>query len=155
MAPAEPEAGARARLIFAGVLACGLVSAILVVALARGGDPPPDPADPACVAAWNDDPQAVALGRHQFGVHRYQRVQVVRLGPSGNPDASGDCGVVFAASSLDAELTAAAQIEDGARWRALSVQPGISPERLEELQRDAAGLANAEVGPDGKLEADD
>ncbi len=153
--PSQPGAGARVRLIFAGMLGCGLLAAVMAVALTQDGGPSPEPADPACVSAWNEDPAATTLGRHQFAVHRYQRAQVARLGSGAEPDPSGDCAVIFAASTLDAELAAAGQIQVGGQWSALSGQPGITPERLEQLQRDAAGLANARVGEGGQLDADD
>jgi hypothetical protein len=144
----------RARLIFAGVLGAGLVIAVLVVVIAGGGGDDGPPADGACISAWNDDPAAVSLGVHQFNGHGYDLVQVTRLDKSGAPDDAGDCAVVFAASALDPELAAAAQVERDGAWHALSAEPGISPERLGELQGDATGKVNATLGDDGTLSSD-
>src|SRR5688500_16895871 len=138
----------RGRLVFAGALAAGLLVVVLVVALTRSGGSSADPADPDCVSAWNDDPAAVSLGVHQFSGHGYELVQIARLDQAGEPTDSGDCAVVFAATTLDAELGAAAQFLGEQGWRPLSERPGITPERLGELQSEANDEVNASLGDD-------
>lgn len=153
----------RGRLIFAGALALGLVVAVAVVALSSGADSADvEPADPECVSAWNADQEAVTLGVHLFGGHGYEDVQVLRLGADGQPPSppeSGNCVVVFASPTLDAELIAAAQYFTGKVWRPLSELPGpgeppaVDSQRLGELQSEAVGKSNSSIGSDGRMTA--
>jgi hypothetical protein len=153
----------RSRLIFAGALALGLVVAVAVVALGSGGDSVDvEPADPECVSAWNADEKAVTLGIHLFGGHGYESVEVLRLDAEGEPPSTpgeGNCVVVFASPTLDAELIAAAQYFTGKTWRPLSELPGrgglpaVSSEGLGELQSEAVSKSNASIGGDGRLTA--
>jgi hypothetical protein len=144
----------RSRLLFvagvAGVLAA-LIAAILV--FSGGEERSFAEAPPDCVSAWNDDPSAVALGRHQTSIHGYIDVEVAMLLPGGtDPGAgeTGDCAVVFAAGTLDPEVSAAAQIRRGGAWRPLS--DTAATDRLAELQARAGGSYNAQLTPDGTIE---
>ena len=142
------------RLIFAGVLALGLLVAVLIVVIAGGGGDSGPPADPDCISAWNDDSTAVSLGVHQFDGHGYDLVEVARIDQAGRRAEAGDCAVIFAASTLDPEISAAAQIQRQGKWRPLSGEPGITPERLGELQGEATSKVNATLDDDGTLSED-
>ena len=79
-----------------------------------------------CVRAWNQNELALYVGRHQYGFHRYEQVEILALSvdgrelPMGSPGA--DCAIVFANSSLDPEFAAAAAaIKKPAGWFALSL----------------------------------
>jgi hypothetical protein len=145
----------RSRLLFvAGVT--GVLAALIVAILVFSGgeersfaEAPPD-----CVSAWNDDPYAVALGRHQTSIHGYIDVEVSMLGADGADPAPGEggahCAVIFAAGTLDPEVSAAAQIRRAGAWRPLS--DGAATDRLAELQARAGGSYNAQLTPDGTIE---
>ncbi len=154
----ETQPSNRARLIFAGVLIAALACAALLIPLLAGGDEEVavEPADPACITAWNDERLTVLFGQHQFTAHRYSAIQVLRLGDGGGPVADGEegnCAVVFAATTLDPEPGAAAQILLGKKWEPLSEVPGVKPERLGELQSEALDGANATLTAEGTLGA--
>jgi hypothetical protein len=151
-----PESSSRSRLYFTAILAAGLLGVVLVVALAGGEDLESEPADPGCVEAWNEDRSQVALGRHQFNGHGYSRVEITRVAPDGGPLGEGEeglCTVIFAATALDPEPGAAAQVLRNGRWGALARLPEATPARLGELQSDAVSAANASLEGDGRLVA--
>jgi hypothetical protein len=144
----------RARTIFAAVLAAGLLAAAAVVAIgSAGGDPGVPEPDAECLELWNSDPLALAYGVHNFKSHDYYRVEVLRLEGDGRAAAPGEgaCAVVFAASTLDAEPIAAAQILIAGSWTPLSEVTSVSDERLAELQSDAVGGSNATLEETGAL----
>ena len=150
----DRPADSRGRLLFAGVLGLGLTLIVAVLVLTGGEDSPEfEAADSDCISAWNDDEAAVSLGVHQFSGHGYEKVEVSRLGEGAQPQDTGSCAVIFAAPALDAELIAAAQILTGGSWRPLSELPGVTTERLGELQIGAATRSNATLGGDGRMTA--
>lgn len=145
----------QARLLFVAGLA-GVLAALIVavVVLSGGEDRTFAEAPPDCVSAWNDDVYAVNLGRHQSSIHGYIDVEVAFLRPDGTAPASGErdgsCAVVFAAGTLDPEVSAAAQIKRAGSWRPLS--NGTSTERLAELQSRAASAHTAQITPEGVID---
>jgi hypothetical protein len=142
----------RLTVIAAGILLLGGVVGAVVLS---GGESGPEAAapPPGCIERWNSDPAARAFGIHNYGSHRYTRVQMLLLDTRGRPSERGDCGVVFAAQSLDPEPGAAAQVHVGGQWQALIGQ-GTSGERLGELQSEALANANATLGPAGTIRSD-
>ncbi len=95
------------------------------------------------------------FGQHQATAHRYSAIQVLRLGDDGGPvegGEDGNCAVVFAATTLDPEPGAAAQILLK-KWEPLSGVPGVKSERLGQLQSEALQAANATLNSDGTLGA--
>ena len=145
----------RAKLIFAAVLATGLLAAAAVVAIGSAGGEDRDvaPPDAECLGFWNSDPLALAYGVHNFKSHGYYRVEVLRLEGDGHAAAPGEgtCAVVFAATTLDSEPSAAAQIFIAGSWNPLSEVTSVSDERLAELQSDAVGGSNATLDETGAL----
>ena len=145
-----------ARLYFALLLAAGLASAlgIALVSQSGGDETPVDPPDVACIESWNEDPAAVAVGRHQSGGHGYIDVQILRVDAEGEAVEDGDsgsCAVVFAAQALDPEPAAAAVVLGHGRWRALSSRAGVDSETLGRLQSEAVAGANAFLTPAGTI----
>jgi hypothetical protein len=152
-----PQQGQRARLILAGCLAAILLIAVVVVlVLSGGGDEREfEPASADCVAAWNDDPRAVSLGRHQLVGHGYFYVEVTTLSRDGateldSGDSAGACAMIFAASTFARERSSVAMLNrppDG--WVPLNrFQP---PDRLAELQDEAQSTYNAHLEDDGTI----
>lgn len=151
--------GSSARLRLAAAIAATVVLAALVglVVLLGGGSAEHsfEAAPPECVDAWNEDPQARRLGQHQYATHLYENVQVLTLSadfaepvPAGEPGAR--CAAIFAALSLDAEVSAAASVNVRGRWAPLS---GYQPhERLAAMQAEAQRGYNTELLEDGTLE---
>ena len=153
---ADPRARGRSRALAAGV-AVLLAAGLLAVLLAGGGREGEGTfaADPECVEAWNEDPEALELGRHQLGFHRYTRAQVLRVSSAGLPvstyEAEGLCAVAFAGSQLDSEYGAAVRALDGGYWRALEAVAAVTPDQLAELQAQAQVQPNASLGEDGRV----
>lgn len=150
----------RAGLVAAGALALLAAAGLLAFLLLRGGgggegEPAAAPrAEPKCLMAWNDDAQAVALGRHQRFVHGYTEVQVLRVSSQGEPvdgGAAGRCAVAFAAAALDPEPGYAVRVLDGGLWQSLETLPAATPERLLDMQNDAQEAPNATLEDDGRL----
>jgi hypothetical protein len=147
-------APSRARLVFASVLAGGLVVAVAVVLLSSvgGSEHEFSPAPTGCLDGWNGDEAALTLGRHQYDAHGYNRVQVLTVSEDGAGPASGRgaiCAVVFASGTLDAEPSAAAFVQLPRGWTPLSrLQP---TERLASYQSEALSGYNAEIGEDGRI----
>ena len=89
----------------------------------------------------------MSTGVHLFRAHRYESVEVTRVGRDGGPLADGEqgiCAVVFAAQALDPEQIAAAQVLAHDVWVPLSSLPAVTSIRLGELQSHAVGAANAD-----------
>ncbi len=152
----EPEENTRARAFIAiGALAGfgALIAGILV--LGGGGDEPEVTAAPAeCVELWNADPRALSTGTHNAAAHGYSRAQVAYADGSAtelseSPVEGGGCIVVFPAQALDPEPEAAAEIHLDGSWTPMVTRAQL--DRLAELQSDALGAANAELGTDGRL----
>jgi hypothetical protein len=152
-----PQQGQRARLILAGGLAAILLIAVAVVLVLSGGGEERefDPASPDCITAWNDDPRAVSLGRHQLVGHGYFYVEVTTLSQDGfeelpTGDPAGTCAMVFAASTFARERSSVAMIHKGrAGWIPLNrFQP---PDRLSALQDEAQSTYNAHLEDDGTI----
>jgi len=159
MASPPPPSGAtqRTRLLLALGIAAVLAVVVIAVVVLSGAEEKHEYAEApaACIEAWNGNPTTVVLGQHQASAHKYSRVQVVRFGKDGaiapSTQTSAPCGVVFASSSLDSELAAAAMIQDGETFRALSKQD-VPPETLEDLQLDAQDAYNAFIGAGGTID---
>jgi hypothetical protein len=159
--PVSEEEGARqgadsrrAALYAAGVLLAGLAAVVAVVALSGGeGGGNASAADPACLEAWNSDETAVGFGQHQFGGHGYERVQVLRVDGSGTPTEGEDgmCGVVFAATELDPEPGARAQVLLDGSWTGFESLRGVNDRAIGQLQSDAVAGTNATLTSDGRL----
>jgi hypothetical protein len=144
--------------IIAGAL-IALVAVVVVAALAgSGGDEGAQAAaPPECIQAWNTDPDAIAYGRHNYGSHGYDDVQVTMLTPQATEPAEGErsvCAVVFGALQLDSEAVAAGQLLLGRAWEPIALQDGVELTRVGELQQVAAGRSNASLDGGGKLAAD-
>jgi hypothetical protein len=152
------EAGSdprRARVYVAAILAAGLAVAVAVVLLTgREASGAPE-ADPECVEAWNDDTAATAYGQHQFDGHGYELVQVLRVTDAGAPTDSDDglCAVVFAATELDPEPGARAQVLLEGRWTGFEELTGVGDRDIGELQSDALAGTNASLTTSGTLVA--
>jgi hypothetical protein len=148
----------QSRVLFVAGLAAVLAALIVaVVALSGGEDRSFAEAPPDCVSAWNDNVAAVTLGRHQSSIHGYIDVEVLMLRADGSIPAAAEsgpgpahCAVVFAAGTLDPEVSAAAQVQLSGSWRALS--DSASTERLAELQARASSAHNAQITPEGTVE---
>lgn len=132
-----------------------LIAGVVVAVVLRGSDDGAAAAPAACVEAWNENPAATALGRHQHSDHGYARAQVTRLDSDGLPADAGDCGVVFPARLLDSEPIAAALILRRGRWVPLAQMPGVTLEELADLQAGALEAANAAMSADGSLQSDE
>jgi hypothetical protein len=133
------------------VLLGGTVAAVVIAGGGSGSGASPPP--PGCVERWNSDPAARAFGIHNYGAHRYTRVQMLLVGDRGQPAERGNCGIVFAAPSLDPEPFAAAQVHVGGQWVSL-ISQGISARRLGLLQSRALDNSNATLGPAGTIRSD-
>jgi hypothetical protein len=132
-----------------------VLAAIVGVVVALGGSggehrftEPPQ----RCLKAWNDDPAAVRLGRHQYTAHLYANVEVLTLSsdyaePVSAEEPGAACAVIFAAEGLDPEVSAAASVHVAGIWESLSLYR--EPEELASLQSEAQGAYNAHLGADG------
>jgi hypothetical protein len=132
---------------------------VVVAALAGGGEggDAQAAAPSECIQAWNTDPDAIAYGRHNFGSHGYDDVQVTMLTPKATEPAEGErgvCAVIFGALQLDSEAAAAGQLLLGNAWEPIALQNGVELTRVGELQQVAAGRANASLDGGGELIAD-
>ena len=134
-----------------------VVVGLVAFVLTRGAEPTAArAADPACLGAWNDDPEALEFGRHQLGFHGYTQVQVLRVSEQGAPvdsGAGGLCAVAFAGVMLDSEPGAAARVQEGGMWQALESLPAVTPTQLLQMQTDAQKAPNAQLEEDGRLMA--
>ncbi len=143
-------------MVYAAVILVGLAAAAIVTALliSRGGDEgvPVAEAPQECVERWNDDENEVLFGAHIANAHGYGRAQVayldVRTAAVGNA-RSGDCVVILAASGLDPEPGANAQIHYRGKWQPLSEL--IKLEQLGVLRSEAASAVNATIDTGGRL----
>jgi hypothetical protein len=136
-----------------------LLAVVIVVVVLSGEEDDEhsfEPAPRACVEGWNANSTNLVLGQHQATAHHYSKIQVVRFGKQGAiaPEgrATAPCGLIFASSSLDAELAAAALIESPDGWRPLSDQE-VPSETLTDLQLGAQDHYNALINTDGTIEA--
>jgi hypothetical protein len=151
------DASRRVRLAIAGGTAVVLALVVAIVVLSAGDDEDHtfEPAPSACVEAWNGESTNLVLGQHQATAHRYSRIQMVRLGRGGAiapmTDTAAPCGVIFASSSLDSELAAAALIESRDGWRPLS-DGDVPEDTLADLQLGAQDEYNALINADGTIE---
>jgi hypothetical protein len=159
MASPPPPSGAsqRTRLLLAGGIAAVLAAVVIVVIVLSGSEDEHEyeEAPVACIETWNGNSTTLVLGQHQASAHRYSRVQVVRFGSGGaivpSSQAAAPCGVVFASSSLDTELAAAALIQDGDAFRPLSKED-VPSEALADLQLGAQDSYNAFIEADGTID---
>jgi hypothetical protein len=126
-----------------------VVGVVLLTRGDGGGEVVPPP--PGCVAEWNDDVDAIKIGRHSYASHRYRQAHVLLLDERLQPAPEGDCAFVFPRRSLDPERVAAGLVLSGGAFSTLAVRSGGDERRLAELQSEAVDLANAELRPDGRL----
>jgi hypothetical protein len=151
------ERSDRSRLLLAGGLAATLIAAVVLVTLLGGKEEPREfaKAPQQCIDHWNEDPAAIAFGQHQSGSHNYYEVEVLTLTGDGAqkapPGPGASCAVIFAASALDPEPISAAQIEKKGAWTPLSRFQEFN--RLAELQAEAQTAYNAQITPEGTIEA--
>jgi hypothetical protein len=156
--PDSAEANPRARIAIAASAAVLLIAIVVVVAVASGGGSDGREtvaADPECITAWNDDPAALAYGRHNFSFHLYKGALVTHLNGDGDevgPQEGGVCAVIFPSEVLDSEPVAAGQVLRGKRWTPIS-QEGVPLPRVAELQVLAAGSPNTTLDVEGVLAA--
>lgn len=154
--PPEGSDSRRAALVAASILLTGLAVAVVVVVLSgSGSDAGATEADPACLEAWNEDETAVAFGQHQFGGHGYERVQVLRVDESGGPTEAEDglCAAVFAATELDPEPGARAQVLLNGSWTGFESLGSVNDRTIGQLQSDAVAETNASLTAEGNLAA--
>jgi hypothetical protein len=152
-APQAPDSR-RPALYVAGVLLAGLATAVAIVLISSSdGSGEAAAADPACIEDWNNDQTAVGFGQHQFGGHGYERVQVLRVDGSGTltEGEDGMCGVVFAATELDPEPGARAQVLLDGSWTGFESLRGVNDRAIGQLQSDAVAGTNATLTSDGRL----
>jgi hypothetical protein len=150
--PLQP-ASARGRLAFAASMLVVLGATVVIVTLSGEGDEVGAIAagDVECLRAWNESPDQIAFGVHQVTGHGYGVARIQRLDARGAPTEDGRCAIAFAGQALDPEPAAAAQVMVGESWKALSKSPVVSPDRLQELQQDAAENPNVTLTTDGRL----
>ncbi len=153
--------GSRGRLALAGALATVLAAAVAGVLILGGGGDDHQFADAPerCVEDWNEDPEAVSLGRHQFDQppsgHGYLHVQVTTLDPDDGAelaatDPAAVCALVFAASTLSSEPASVVFVRIDGVWQPLGgLQSDL--DRLATLQREAQSAYNARLEADGTL----
>jgi hypothetical protein len=143
------------RLLFAAGAGVVLAGVVVAVALGGGGDEPePVTVDAACVEAWNDDPVALAYGRHNFNFHDYEAALVTHLDAAAKEVPAGDaslCAVIFPSRALDPEPFAAGEVLRDGAWVAISDLPGVEVTRVAELQAKAAESANVAIDGQGSL----
>lgn len=152
--------GRTARVAIAGaILVAGGLA--IVFALRSGSSEDPSSEEPGtpsgeCIDHWNENPLAIRVGRHSYGgQHEYRSVQVLAgtqrsAGDQANP-ASYSCTVVFPRPTPDPEPEAAVQVFIKPTWTSMFGRPGVRPEDLSELQREAVSGANARLNPDGSI----
>jgi hypothetical protein len=152
---AAPNTRARALIAIGGLVALGALIAVVLVAGSGSDEEREFSAAPQeCVDLWNSDDDALNTGVHNALAHAYSRVQVAYASEDGSeladtPVDGGGCIVVFAASQLDPEPIAAAEINLDGSWTPLS--GAVETARLAELQSEALDAANAELGQDGRI----
>lgn len=153
-APPPAPDSRRAAIYAAGVLLAGLAVVVVVVLLSGSdGSGEGGAADPACVEDWNSDRTQVAFGQHQFGGHGYERVQVLRVDGKGVPSDAENalCAVVFAATELDPEPGARAQVLLDGAWTGFESLSGVDERAIGRLQSDAVAGTNASLTSEGEL----
>jgi len=137
----------------AGVVLTGIVAVVLLLG-GSGADHTFEPAPQRCLSSWNGSQGATRLGQHQFTAHQYEDVQVLALSADYSEAVSEDepdapCAVVFASSSLDAELSAAAAVRVAGIWESLSRYR--APEDLAAFQSEAQRSYNGTLQEDGTI----
>ena len=149
---AEEQRGGRPWAAVAGAVLVLVAGVVVAVALRDSEEASGAPAE--CVEAWNEDRAAVALGRHQYSDHGYNRVEITRLDPAALTTGEGDCTVIFPARLLDPEPIAAAMIQRDGRWVPLADLRGVTLPDLGKLQAGALDAANGSLVRKGLIEAD-
>lgn len=120
-----------------------------------GSDAPEAEAAPDdCLALWNAEDVALAQGRHAFDAHGVQRAQVAKIAApeAENVRTEETCSVFFAVSEGDAEFGTLGLVITRFGWSQL-FELGLGEDELERMQRSASEEANANVFPDGSLDA--
>ena len=110
--------------------------------------------DPACVRAWNSDPAALSIGRHNFTFHDYETAQVTHLSIAAGKRLGGDdmpCAVIFPSRTLDPEPNYAGAALLGGSWTSLSSVGGFDELTLAELQAAALANSNTVLDAEGRL----
>lgn len=156
-APSEEpgRSGRGLRLPIIAVASLILVIAVVVALLGGRDDSSASLAAPErCLDAWNAAPDALAYGRHNFGSHGYERVEVAMLTEQAEEpaaEAKGVCAVIFGATQLDSEPIAAGQLLVDGIWVPIAQQPDVEINYVAELQAVAYGTANASLTGAGRL----
>ena len=154
---AAGERSTRSRLAIVPFALGFLGAVVLVVLVARGGSGSEVEAFAApedCIQAWNDDEDAKAFARHNFGFHQYTKAEVgympAAAGETVVEDRSaGECTVIFARTTLDPEIGYAGQILVKEDWTPLDQI--LQSADLARLQKDALPGANAKPNRQGDL----
>lgn len=153
--PAPPSGPARGRLAIIAVATTLLGAIVIVAALTASSGAPEAEIPEDCLTVWNEDPVALQDGRHAYKTHDYRAALLARVSDTGElvePDASENrCAVVFASPRVDSEPDFGVRVLDRNRWAGLVLTDGVPVSRIEAMQRDATGEANATVLPDGSL----
>jgi hypothetical protein len=123
---------------------------ITISLLGRRNDLGRHPAPARCISLWNQDRKADKAGRHNYRVHGYSRVQVLRYLHGGI--GAGACTVIFARKALDPESFAAAYTLRAGGWYPLS--QFIDERALAVLQDEAVVEHNAVLHSDGTISPD-
>lgn len=152
-----------------------VVLVIIVVLVVSGGDDEgdgseepaaqatalSDPAPEDCIDAWNRKPDQIDLSRHMKVDHDIANAWVFYMGFDQEPttdSAAGECMAIFPLTTgtdgLGVELGNVVQIVKGATgWLPYAEQPGIIPDRVEELNAEAVDRVNAAIADDGTISA--
>ena len=138
--------------IGAGLL---LAAVVAVAALTASSGSPASGEPDDCVDAWNASQIALRDGQHALQAHDYRDVLVTRADEEGavlSPDAEkGRCLVVFAAPEVDFEPDFGVRGYAAGQWGGLYFTDAVPLEKIEKIQQDAVGSANAELQSDGTI----
>jgi hypothetical protein len=163
----QVQAGARARLVAAGVgvsLLAAIVIAVVVFSSGEGEGVEGAPAD--CVESWNTGEGAATAGSHAASLHGATSAWVVYLSERGEKASAADgmCAVIFPSPQPDPEPEFGVTVETSEGWLPLFAsrrapvsreyfggRSPVSLDRIGELQREAMSATNATLLPDGTL----
>lgn len=133
--------------------AAPVIGAALALAGCGSASSGPEPPQ-RCVDRWNDDGIATVLGEHAYDDHDARRALVEEIAaPAGaeNIRTERACLVLFAVAEGDGEEGRLGLVVTRFGWSQL-FELGYGEGELVELQRTAAGDANADLFPDGTLD---
>jgi hypothetical protein len=152
--------------LLSAICACAILAAIApgcgggssTVAFKKGGAAAP----PKCLKRWNDDPEALADGKHAYSPGHDSRAGHLFGIDKPEEGLKDACVAVFAADESDREFgilgwysvapgkTAEGLVEGGG-WDVITYYPVSSQEERIALQKKGADEANVSLGEDGKL----